>query len=83
MEFQNANKNEFYGFGNLVICLWKSFGTFLKEFVQTLQYSAACVSMEKNYLKLNNKRLRVFIIISDFSKHLSFLLTSLLGHEIP
>ena len=36
----NANENEFHGFGNLVIWLWKSFGKvlelILKEFVQAL-----------------------------------------------
>ena len=34
------NEIEFHGFGNLLICLWKSFEKvleiFLKEFVQTL-----------------------------------------------
>ena len=28
--FQNANENDFHGFGNLVIWLWKSFGNFSK-----------------------------------------------------
>ena len=27
---QNANKNEFHGFGKLAIWLWKSFGDFLQ-----------------------------------------------------
>ena len=30
MGLQNANENEFYGFGNLDVWLWKSFGYFLK-----------------------------------------------------
>ena len=41
MGFQNAIKNEFCGFGDLVIWLWKSFGeiseVFLKDFVRILQ----------------------------------------------
>ena len=31
MGFQNANENEFHGFGNLVIWLWKSFGKAMKK----------------------------------------------------
>jgi len=27
IEFQNANENEIHGFGNLVVWLWKSFGS--------------------------------------------------------
>ena len=30
MGFQNANENEFHGFGNLVIWVWKSFGKVLE-----------------------------------------------------
>jgi len=30
MGLQNANENNFHGFGNLVIWLWKSFGHFSK-----------------------------------------------------
>lgn len=29
MRFQNANENVFYGIGNLVMWLWKSFGNIL------------------------------------------------------
>ena len=31
MGFQNANENEFYGCGNLVTLLWKSFGNLCKD----------------------------------------------------
>ena len=44
MGFQNANGNEFHGFGNLVIWIWKSsekvLESLLKEFVRTLVYVA-------------------------------------------
>ena len=36
MEFQNLNENEFHGFGNLIIWLWKSFGNFFKVLLRTL-----------------------------------------------
>ena len=44
MGFENANRNEFHGYGNLIICLLKGIGKvmeiFLKEFVLTLSFHA-------------------------------------------